>query len=213
MKNNSIGYITLVVLLAVTGVFSLNLFFRQRTAQDELDIRVFPYVVGEWKGKDLQISERDYEILETRNLILREYANPAEEKLFLFIIYSETNRAVFHPPEACLIGSGIRITDKKTEEISYGKENFLTNELYLEKNNHKEMALYCYKAGNLYTDSYYLQQANFAFNQLLGKHIRGATIRVSMPIREDKGVALVTLKSFIAQTAEIIDALPVPPVY
>lgn len=208
MRNSTIGYITLILLLSITTVISLNLFFQQRTARDKLDIRAFPYTVGEWSGKDLTVTEKEYDILETRNLILREYNNPTGKKLFLFIIYSETNRAVFHPPEVCMIGSGVKIVDKKSDEISCGQEKFAINKLYAKKDKQRELVLYCYKAGKLYTDNFYLQQAYFALNQLLGRHIRGATIRVSMPIRENEEIALLSLKSFMAQAARIIDSLP-----
>jgi len=208
-KNNTLGYIIVIVLLTVTSVFSLRLFFQQRSAHDRLDIRTFPYKVGNWQGKDLKVSEKEYDILETRNLVLREYANPSGEKLSVFIIYSETNRAVFHPPEVCLIGSSVKIVDKKTEKVDSGEYKFSVNRLDTEKDNYRGVVLYCYKAGNLYTDNFYLQQASFALNQLLGRHKGGATIRVSMPIRENKNkaAALNTLKNFIAEAAKIIDAL------
>ena len=211
MKNNTAGFLTLILLLSATSLLSVNLFFQQRSSQDKLDIRVFPYVVGEWKGKDLEITEKEYNILETRNLILREYTNPPGERLALFIIYSETNRAVFHPPEVCLIGSGVKILDKKSEKIDFGKSEFSVNKVYTEKDNYRGMALYCYKAGNLYTDNFYLQQAYFAANQLLGKHKGGATIRVSMSIRDDEKASGETLKAFIAETAKIINSLSSSP--
>ena len=194
--------------MSLACVFSLNLFMQQRTACDKLDIRVFPYAVGKWQGKDTKVTEEEYEILETRNLISREYVHPNGEKLHLFIIYSETNRAVFHPPEVCFIGSGVKILDKKSEEVNYGKYNFSVNKIYTEKDGYQGIALYCYKAGNLYTDNFYLQQAWFALNQLLGRHKGGATIRVFALLRDEKS-SLAALKTFVAQTAEIIDSLSI----
>ncbi len=197
MNKITTGYIIVIVLLVITSFFSLNLFFRQRTDSDKLDIRTFPHTVGNWKGKDLDVTEKEYKILETRNLISREYANPAGEKIYLFVIYSETNRSVFHPPEVCFIGSGITIADKQCESIDMGKNEFLANKLYLEKGDTKHIALYCYKSGNLYTDSYYMQQIHFAVNQLLGKGRGGATIRVSMLMRKSEEETLSFLKSFL----------------
>ena len=137
MKNNTIGFVVIIALTVITGFFSLNLYFQQRSAQDKLDIRMFPYVVGEWQGKDITVTEEDYQILETRNLISREYARPNGDTLHLFIIYSETNRAVFHPPEVCFIGSGIKILDKKRENIVRGQSSFDVNKLYTEKDDYR----------------------------------------------------------------------------
>ena len=204
MNKNTIGYITLIFLLIVASFFSLNLYFHERTAHDELDIRTFPYIIGDWKGKDLNIEEYEYKILETRNLILREYVNSRGDKLSLFIIYSETNRSVFHPPEVCMVGSGIEILEKEVEKIDYGKNIISANKIYTGKGDYKGISLYCYKAGNLHTDKYYLQQAYFALNQLLGRHIRGATIRVSMQIKDDEKTTSAILKDFMKESAIIL---------
>lgn len=208
MKSKNIGYISIVALLSITCFLSLNLYFQQQTARDEVDIGVFPYTIGGWKGRDLEVTEREYRVLETRNLILREYVNPDGDRISIFIIYSETNRKVFHPPEVCIIGSGINIVDKRIEKIKNYNGNFISaNKLYTEGGNHRSISLYCYKAANLYTNNYYLQQAYFAFKQLFQRHVRGATIRVSMPIRADEETALATLKTFMKESAKIIDSL------
>lgn len=206
-SNKEIGFLGVIALLSLTSIFSLKLYFQQRSSQDELDIRTFPYIVGQWKGKSLKVTEKEYDVLETRNLILREYENSTGERLQLFIIYSETNRSVFHPPEVCLMGSGV-IVDKETERIDCAGYKFTVNKLYTEKDNYRGIALYCYKAADLYTDNFYLQQAHFALNQLSGRHKGGATIRVSMPIGQDENISLAALKTFIAEAARIIDSLP-----
>lgn len=205
MRNSTIGYIAAVALLLTTSVFSLNLFFQEKSSRDRIDIHSFPYIVGDWKGRDLEIKEFEYKILETRNLISREYVDSFKNKLYLFIIYSETNRSVFHPPEVCMIGSGVTIVDKQPERVDADKYSFLTNKLYAEKKGYKELVLYSYKAGNLYTENFYLQQAYLAFHQIFGKQIPGATIRVSISTGRDEKSALATLKSFLAETAKIVD--------
>jgi EpsI family protein len=191
----------------VTSFVSVNQYFRERSAHDEIDIRMFPYTVGDWKGRDLEVAENVYEILETRNLISREYVTSANDKIFLFIIYSETNRAVFHPPEVCLMGSGIEIVDKEVESINYNGKQFSANKLYTQKGNYKGMSLYCYKTGKLHTDNFYLQQAYFAMGQLLKGHVKGATIRVTMTLKEDEEAQLDIMKDFVRESARIIDGM------
>ena len=207
MNKKTIGYISIVALLSVTSLFSINLYFQQRTSHDEIDINIFPDTIGDWKGRDLEIKENVYKILETRNLILREYVNSANDKLTLFIIYSETNRSVFHPPEACLIGSDIKIVDKKIENINEDGRTFTVNKLHTEKDDYRGMSLYCYKTGNFYTANFYLQQIFFALNQLLGKDKGGATIRASMSIKKDEETTLAILKDFIKESVKVIDKL------
>lgn len=207
MNRNRIGYITIIIMLAASGFFAVNLFFQQKTSRDRLSIAVFPQKISGWTSKDIPLTEKEYQILETRNLILREYINPSGNKLFLFIVYSETNRSVFHPPEVCLIGSGVDIVDKKLEYVKVGKYDFLTNKLYLEKNHAKELVLYCYKAGRLYTDNFYIQQAYLALHQIFGRRVPGATIRISMPMKGREEEILPTLKKFLEETADILNKL------
>ncbi|MFH0731627.1 MAG: exosortase C-terminal domain/associated protein EpsI [Candidatus Omnitrophota bacterium] len=205
MNKTKIGYIIIITMLVVASFFSINLFFKQKSSHDILDIHTFPYKLGEWEGKDIKIEERDYEILETRNLIFREYINPSNEKIWAFIIYSETNRSVFHPPEVCMIGSGLKILDKKSEEMSFDKYKFLTNKLYIGDDTGKELVLYCYKVGNFYTENYYLQQALFAINQLLGRRAGGATVRISAPLGSNEEATLVELKDFMKRVVEELE--------
>jgi EpsI family protein len=207
MNKNTAGYIAVIVLLSITSVFSIGLFHRQRVDHDILDVRSFPYSFGEWRGEELEITEDEYRILETRNLISREYINNAGKKMYLFIVYSETNRSVFHPPEVCYIGSGVNITDKAPENIEINGRAFTANKLYTEKDSYNNLALYLYKAGNLYTDNYVLQQAAFAFNQLLARRRGGATIRVSTPLEGDEEAALASLKGFMKETIKILEEL------
>lgn len=207
MNKNTVGYIAIMVMLLVSGFLSANLFLREKIARDKIDIKSFPYKIGDWKGKDLEVTEQEYKILETRNLVLREYTNKSGKKASLFIIYSETNRSVFHPPEVCLIGSGIAIVDKKSEEIKIDRVSFCANKLYTEKNGLKETVLYSYKAGRTYTDNYYFQQAYLALNQIFGRRIPGATVRVSSICRKDSDTDIETLKNFLKETIKALDSI------
>lgn len=207
MKNNTIGFIVIVALLLTTSIFSINLFFKERASHDKLDINKFPHQVGEWQGKDLEVTEREYKVLETRNLISREYVNPSGKTLWLFIIYSETNRKVFHPPEMCLLGSGLNMVDRTKEDIGSQERKISVNKLYLEKDKYKEITLYCYKAGDLYTSNYYLQQAYLIAHQVFGKPLAGATIRVSMPLAKDEKAVLLTMKDFLKESIQTLDSL------
>jgi len=194
-------------MLLAASVISLGLFSREMVASDKLDVHSFPITIGDWKGKELPITEKEYDILETRNLISREYVNSSGAKLYLLIIYSETNRSVFHPPEVCMIGSGLEITDKLIERFDVGNKVFTTNKLFAEKGQHKEIILNCYKAGDIYTANFYLQQTRLAFNQIFGRNVPGATLRVSMAIGSDETATLNTLKDFLSKSAVILDRL------
>ncbi len=207
LSKNTVGFAAIIGLLLFTSATSLNLFFRHRAEDDSLDIRTFPYTIGNWKGKDLEITEREYDLLKTRNIIFREYTNAAQEKAYLFLIYSDTDRSVFHPPEACLIGEGATIVQKTTDTVGSKDKAFFANRLSIEKDNQNQIILYSYKVGKLYTENFYLQQLYFVLSQLFGKEGGGATIRVSTPFGNNKEASLDTLKSFMKETVIALEKL------
>lgn len=207
MSKNTLGFILLIALLLLTSILSVNIFFSERVARDKLNIHTLPMTIGKWRGEDIGITEREEKILGTKNTIFREYVKPSVEKISLFIVYSETDRSIFHPPEGCLMGSGACISSKTTEEIKYGQSSFMAKKIYLEKGTAKDLVLYCYKANNLYTHNYYLQQIHFSLNQLLGKRTFGALIRVSMPIVRNEDETLVELKKFMTEIVSEVDGL------
>ena len=106
-----------------------------------------------------------------------------------------------------MIGGGVNIVNKTRVMIENGKWKIEANKMLLEKDQFKELALYCYKATNLYTDSYPLQQAYFAIHQLLGKRVKGATIRVSMAFGKDEKATISALKNFLTQTVKAVEDL------
>ena len=206
-NNNQIGFVIIIILLLATGAISLNLFFRERSAHDRLDINTFPHKMGEWAGTDETVTEKEYKILETRNLIVRDYKNLKGERINLFIVYSETNRSVFHPPEVCMMGGGIAIVDKKIEKIQEAGYNFTANKMYTEKGDYRGIVLYTYKVRKLYTSNFYLQQLYLTISQVFGKNTPGATIRVSMPIVSGEEQATATLKKFLVEVVKTVDSL------
>ena len=93
------------------------------------------------------------------------------------------------------------------ERIDYDDRVILANKMRTEKDGYKVVVLYCYKAKNLYTDNYYLQQAYFALNQIFHSQVKGATIRVTVPITGSEEAALAAAKAFLVEAAKIVDSL------
>jgi len=206
-KYGNLGYVFVMIIFAVTAMLSFSLFFQKRSSHDLLDIRSFPSRIGVWADRDVPITEQEYRILETRNVITREYENPSLGKLMLFMIYSETNRAVFHPPDLCLVGGGLSVVDKTREQVTSSGRTFYVNKMLMRKGDYRLLVLFCYKAGGLYTDNFYLQQAYLALHQIFGRRISGATIRVTMPVASDEQATLSVAKDFLGQAAEKLDSL------
>ncbi len=199
---------TTILILGITAGLTIMLSRAPEMVQCQ-DIRAFPQIIAEWSGKDIPLEESVYEILETRNVLCREYSiNPqsSTEKtpVYLTIIYSENNRKVSHPPEVCYSGSGTEIMDKSEITINTSSENIKATKFIAKKNRKKEMVLYWYLAGNEFTTDYIKQQLKIAFKQAQNKKAGGALIKISAPVVESEEKTLAELKRFAYQAAPLI---------
>lgn len=201
MKNNKQFVIILSILFVVLFI-SVPSYLVVPKEKSEAIVAKLPMQIGAWQGKDLPIEERAYEILETKNLILREYAK-GDDKVYLYIIYSQDNRKVSHPPEVCFEGSGVTIVkkDKIPLELADNKRIF-ANELIVEKAGISNIVVYWYKAGEYYVDNYLKQQLQIALSRLSFKHTSGALIRLSAEVSPaNPERALENIRSFVKEAS------------
>ncbi len=163
----------------------------------------FPKTIGEWTSEDIPLSERDHELIETKNLIMRNYKNRGGDIVNLYIIYSQGNRNVSYPPEIRLQGQGETITNKSSVQITNSIE---ATKLIIEKDISRELVVYWYEAGKLNTNSYLKQQIKIVIDRMFGKKISVALIRLLTEIKNEKeDVALTKIKTFCALIEPLLE--------
>ena len=116
---NNKTFIFIAVILTAVAVFSLISYIPVKPdAVMKISITDFPKVIRGWKAQDIPLDERVYELLETKNLIMRNYINKQGDSINCYIIYSQDNRKVAHPPEICLQGEGATVVEKTAMQIT-----------------------------------------------------------------------------------------------
>ena len=201
MKMRSFALLALA-LFAVGGL-SERLFFGSVQQQGGARVSRIPYDLGPWHGEDILLDERTYEILETRDILCREYrAGPAIPPVELLIVFAEANRKASHPPEVCYIGSGAHIDSKSIEPLGVSP----ANRLQVSHGRARDVVLYWYLAGSRLTTSYYGQQMAILWAQLTGRPAQGAMIRCSTRVgqKETLEQATARLKQFAESNLAII---------
>lgn len=141
------------------------------TVSDELSpfFKTFPMDIGAWHGTVIEPNERDLEILETRNVLTREYKNAEGQSLHLFLVSSKKDRRVAHPPEVCYVSSNFSVINARESKagesgLPVGVRYFTAvHERYPDQ---KQEVLYLYKIGKRFTTNYYAQQLQFAMDSL-----------------------------------------------
>jgi EpsI family protein len=133
----------------------------------------------------MTITDFEYEILETRNAFSRQYTNAKGQSVFVFIVYSQNNRKVSHPPEICYTGGGLSILEHVVVPFKLNPNtDFLVNRLQLETGAYRSNAYYWFKVGDTFTPTYWKQQFLIASKTLLGKPSSSAMVRLSVDIEK-----------------------------
>jgi EpsI family protein len=168
----------------ITIFISWGLYFYAYQHHDTVNIKNFPLTIDDWTAQDLPINKSDLAILETKNVFLRQYKNKAQKSVYLYIAYSQSNKNASNPPEIVYRNSGISILDKGKKYIIIAFSNlaFKVNWLLLDNDQNQQIAYYWYKVGDVYTQSYWKEQALAALNSLSGKKTGNALIRISTDI-------------------------------
>ncbi len=202
---NTKNFIIVSLTLLVFAILSLSVYLpHQYDASQEPQMSAFPVNIGEWEGKDVPVSERDYAILATKNLIMREYTPAGQELPVLFyLIYSGDNRKSIHPPEICYTGGGSTIQAKKVVPLT---ARIKANKFTILSNNHREMVAYWFRVNGLNTASFLEQQIKTATQRTFRSQSSGAMLRLSTPVisgKEDE--AFSRIKAFASQIEPLLD--------
>lgn len=198
--NTKVFILLVSILVAVAIIANMPVKF---DPSKEAQMAQIPKEIGEWKGTDVPLSEHDYQILETKNLVMREYKNDTGDLVYLYIIYSADNRRALHPPEVCYSGGGGTIVQKSVIPLT---DDFKVNKFLVERKGVKHLVVYWFRSTTLNTYSYLKQQSKTVFDRLLGRKTSGSMIRVSADFKQGKEEATLELiKDFYAQLMPLLD--------
>lgn len=177
------SYLSVLVIFVGLSFFPLAMPF-SFTVDQTVDPRFksIPYKIGNWVGRDMELDEKTYEILETRNILSRLYLGPGNESVHLLLVSSNKDRRVAHPPEVCYTSSNYDIVSSQSAEFEVLGQKIPVKEFVAEDQNnpaHKEHVLYFYQVGKSFTANYYAQQLQFAFGTLTRQESQILLVRLS----------------------------------
>ncbi|MBH07421.1 MAG: EpsI family protein [Phycisphaeraceae bacterium] len=133
---------------------------------------------------DHQLPELALVVLQTRDYLYRIYRAPQDRShVELLIVFSANNRKGTHEPEVCLEGSGYQITHQGICVVDVEPDwPVEMREIITEKQGREMYHLYVYKAGDVFTTSFFRQQLTIFLNGLAGGRSGGALVRFDVPI-------------------------------
>lgn len=189
MKKFEKKYLFIIFLFIVSAAISWHLYFKVYSQKDTVSIHTFPQTIAGWSAEEIMISRQDKAILETDNVFVRRYTNPQGEEVYLFIVYSQDNRKVSHPPEVCYTGSGATILSNVHDSFSADEsalKDIKVNRVTVEQGRERQIFFYWFKVGDAFTPNYWKQQGFIALKSFLGQPASSALIRISTPAQNER---------------------------
>jgi len=175
------SFVAICVLLCLAWAVSWRSYFSVYVDADTVDVKDFPMEIAGWTAVDLPLTDEEYAILETRNAFVRNYTASDGSVVQLYIIYSQHNRKISHPPELCYTGSGSMVILKEKIALAKTKSNatITAQKIVVDQRGAQQVVVYTFKIGDSFTENYWKQQALIAVKSLLGKKSSSALIRLS----------------------------------
>ena len=189
MKKFGKNYLFIILLFSVSAAISWHLYFKVYSQKDTVSIHAFPQTIADWSAEEIMISQQDKAILETDNVFVRRYTNPQGEEVYLFIVYSQNNRKVSHPPEVCYTGSGATILSNVHDSFSADSsalKDVKVNRVTVEQGRERQIFFYWFKVGDAFTPNYWKQQGLIALKSFRGQPSSSALIRISTPAQNER---------------------------
>ncbi len=156
-----------------------------------------PADLGLWTGKPLPVSDRALEILETDDVRLMEYRLGNEPPLWFAQVAGFGNRAAFHPPELCYVGSHFEVLDREPLVVFVGGQPRQVMRLVLGQGRQRYEAWYWFTASGRTTPHYYQQQVWLVADAVRRRPMSGTLVRISTPL-DDHARAHRRLLAFVA---------------
>lgn len=153
---------------------------------------LIPYTLADWQGEPIDISERVYEVLETRDVLAREYRQGDGVPVLVSVVGGLNNRNAFHPPELCYVGSAFRIVEKGKATVGPGPAGEPTRHvgrMVVEQGSRRSLVFYFFVAGARSTESYLQQQVWLLREEFVNQGGYGYLVRMETPLVDESGLA------------------------
>lgn len=158
--------------------------------------------------EEQDLDDLSKQILMPDAYIVRNYASEAGYPVNVLVIYGH-QKDTFHSPGYCLPGGGWAIEKKLVERIpvtapdgrQYEAE---MNRFLLQKNEQKQVVLYCFVEGERVTPSIFRHNWYLLQDRLLHRPAMGALLRIIVPVADNEEQAAEIARAFARELLPIV---------
>ena len=199
------------VLLGVVAVVSIFIANREEIIPARTPLTSFPLTIGEWRGKDGELSQLELDELKLTDYVMATYARPeAQAPVELYVAYYASQRkgASIHSPKACLPGGGWVIDEFSQVPVPGAGPGGAAGELVVNRAlislGDKRMLVYYWFQGRGRTvTNEYLAKWYIFWDSMTKNRTDGALVRVitMVPDASQVDAAEERLREFVVQAA------------
>ncbi len=196
MKTKNRSFLIVIIATAITAGVVHAVKSTEPLANDRL--LEFPLTIGQWEGREVQMSDYVYEALGTRYVFLRNYYSTVYPyPVNLSVVWSDdTHWGAFHAPEECLGGVGNTIKEIGSQKVMLDKE-YEIGKLISDINGNRSMVLYYYAQDGYITISQSELRLRAFLKRLKYQRASTSFIRLMAPISISEKDTLDSLVSFL----------------
>jgi len=173
-------------------------------------LRDLPYAVGNWKGKEIPLTEQIIQAVGVSDYANRVYFQPTEPPVQLYIGYYASQRTgdTMHSPKNCLPGAGWDPISAgyATIPLSTARQ-IVVNDYIIQKDLNKAMVLYWYQGRGRVIASEYASKLWMVTDALSRNRTDGALVRLITPMNDGEANARMRLVSFAQTLFPDLDAI------
>ncbi len=181
IRTDWIRYLLLATVFVLFGLLVRTTQTIKGVAQPHIDLQRIPMKISGWEGENIPVSAEINAILETRNVLMREYNDGAGSEIVIAIVYYKDSRIALHLPESCLMGQGGKLVERKEVPVGFSDKTDVHAMQLLTVGTSEDYAIrYYFQTGEYITSSYLDFRKKMMWNKL-GKVSRGgALVRFSV---------------------------------
>jgi EpsI family protein len=170
-----------------------------------------PAQLGEYSGRDLEISASEREVAGMDSYVLRSFEKEGSTAFTVYVGYYESQRTgrTIHSPRNCLPGAGWEPLTLGTAEISTRTGSAVVNRYIIQRSAQRALVLYWYQGRGRVEASEYRVKFDLLRDASLKGRSEEALARIVVPIHESEDAAFALAARIAGTIIPAVDrALP-----
>lgn len=178
-------FITLLALLIPLGLLAITLRYLVVEPKQPSNLASMPLQVGEWRGKEIPVSQATASVLQATEVLLRDFVNADGDYVGLFVAYFRDQKygSQIHSPRHCVPGGGWVVEGLERVPFDLGTRQITVNRMTIAHKADVNQMFYWFHTRTGDLTSEYALKLDLVRNSLLFSPTDAVIIRLTVSQR------------------------------